>query len=634
MANYSYYYPGGTYDLDPNQGFIGYRLPLSKIGTSIRPDTAAQVVEVTNLLNQGFKQLEAGAISTKVLDEIPKQHFDEIRRIAKLTDAKVSLHAPIQDIEASGIQEGRYVELNREISERKLQEVIDKAHILSPDVGIPITIHSANMAGTEFVPGDKTKGEARFKEYQIVAINQETGEVKNVFKEEERAFPSDIAISGEPKIVSPKKRLEMVNDSQWINAINQLFEHQKHADEVLGNSLIKMANAIQIEEQGIPIEKSGINLNELGQSLNQLKKADVFLNNLQSSFSNQFEQAYKYSDDEGRKKLKEIAEDWYSGLQSIGNEAVKNGYGRFVKDDKGGVHIVPVPEKQLTFMVGEVSKKQQILNNALNKLNDLNVPSPQVYKKVEDFAMEKSATTFSNVAMHSYEKYGKKDISKAPIVSIENLYTGMAYSNPEDFKKLVDMSREKFKDTLIKKDKISEKQAEKIANQIIGVTWDVGHLNMLRKQGFEEKDLVEATKLVGKDIKHIHFTDNFGYGDSHLAPGMGNVPFKKHLEELEKAGALKKDTMIINEVGGFVNQFRQSPFPYMLESFGSPMIATGEGPYWNQTINTSGAYMQFPSAILPEQHFSMYGSGFSSLPRELGGQVGGSNSRFSGTPNA
>jgi hypothetical protein len=39
-------------------------------------------------------------------------------------------------------------------------------------------------------------------------------------------------------------------------------------------------------------------------------------------------------------------------------------------------------------------------------------------------------------------------------------------------------------------------------------------------------------------------------------------------------------------------------------------------------------------AYMPEKHFSIYGGGFSGLPQELGGQIAGTQSRFSGTPNA
>jgi len=148
MTGYSYLYEGAGYSLDEKYGgFLGYRVPTGQIGTSLRPDTAAQIVEATNILNQGFKQVEVGAINTDIFDQIPKQHFKEIGNLMKITGAKASVHAPIQDIEPSGIIEGRYSELNREIVERKLKDVIDKAHDINPKESMPVTIHSANMAG-------------------------------------------------------------------------------------------------------------------------------------------------------------------------------------------------------------------------------------------------------------------------------------------------------------------------------------------------------------------------------------------------------------------------------------------------------------------------------------------------------
>jgi len=72
--------------------------------------------------------------------------------------------------------------------------------------------------------------------------------------------------------------------------------------------------------------------------------------------------------------------------------------------------------------------------------------------------------------------------------------------------------------------------------------------------------------------------------------------------------------------------------PY--HAIGSPIYSMEMAPYWNQAYGTRGAYFAYPMAHMPEKHFSTYGSGFSSLPEELGGQIPGSQSRFAGTPNA
>ena len=51
----------------------------------------------------------------------------------------------------------------------------------------------------------------------------------------------------------------------------------------------------------------------------------------------------------------------------------------------------------------------------------------------------------------------------------------------------------------MKASKITKKQAEKL----IGVTWDVGHINMIRRLGYGKKDVVKETKKIAPYVKHI-----------------------------------------------------------------------------------------------------------------------------------
>ena len=204
-------------------------------------------------------------------------------------------------------------------------------------------------------------------------------------------------------------------------------------------------------------------------------------------------------------------------------------------------------------------------------------------------------------------------------------------------KKLIDDSRNKFVQKLVDEKNMDKEEAKSVAKKLIGATWDVGHLNIMKKFGFEDKDVVEATKMIAPYVKHVHLTDNFGYSDSHLAPGMGNVPIKEIMKELEKNGVLDKALKIV-EAPAVVQHFKKSPHGWTLAAFGSPVYGAMMGPYWNQAYSTSvssgGGYFGGPLAYMPERHFSMYGSGFSGLPAELGGQVAGTQSRMSGTPMA
>ena len=130
-------------------------------------------------------------------------------------------------------------------------------------------------------------------------------------------------------------------------------------------------------------------------------------------------------------------------------------------------------------------------------------------------------------------------------------------------------------------------------------------------------------------VKHVHITDNFGYTDAHLAPGMGNVPNKEVMEGLMEKGY---EGRAIVEAGGFINAFKTSAFPYSLETLDSPIYKYEMEPSWEE--NMYSHYSMGHGEILPELHHrSLYGGGFASLPRELGGQMGGDRSRFAGTPN-
>jgi len=241
--------------------------------------------------------------------------------------------------------------------------------------------------------------------------------------------------------------------------------------------------------------------------------------------------------------------------------------------------------------------------------------SPEFYRPVEEFALDKASKTLGDVAFEAYKQFGET----APIISVENVFPNMAFSTAEQLKRLIEESRKQFVENAISEG-MSRGEAKREAEKHIGATWDVGHINMLRKAGFEEEKIIEETKKIAPYIKHVHLTDNFGYADTHLPPGMGKVPVKRIMEELEKAGYSGK---MIAEAGGFAKEFKVSPHPYVLEALKSPLYYPIMAPYWSKS-----GY----GAVFPEQHVSMYGAGFAGVPAELGGAMPGKKSRFAGTP--
>ena len=247
----------------------------------------------------------------------------------------------------------------------------------------------------------------------------------------------------------------------------------------------------------------------------------------------------------------------------------------------------------------------------------------------------------------NHQKNGTQD--KIPFIAMENFFVNTPMSTAEELTKAVKETRRLLSKQLQEKAGIKDKtEADKEAEKLIGATWDVGHINNLRKAGYEgeelKKKLVEETKGIAEVVKHVHITDNFGFEDSHLPPGMGNVPISEILEELEKKwsqmreqGLMTNDPRAIVEAGGFVAEIGQNPTLATLEFFGSPLYKLGPSPYfWGpQGPGIAHGYSPYRESYidLPQQHFNLYGSSFTTLPKSVGCQVGECAYRFSGTPN-
>jgi sugar phosphate isomerase/epimerase len=581
---YQFYNSKSPYNLPDNYGnFVGYRIALSRLGAPTKPDTANQIAQVAGMLNQGIKQIEVGTLSPDVFDQIPKQHFKEMNRLVKLTGAETSVHAPL--IEPSGfVKEGAWNELDRKSAERHMFEVIDKAHELSPDKNVPVTFHGSGIPGTEWMPGKKGGVEAE----QMIAINKETGEMRPL-KSEEMTYPGR-----ETRTYTPEERLKILNESHWDNNLSQVVFYKDRGTQVFNQYYPTVAanpyyrQFVEGKMKPEEFEEKIKDDREFKSAFNATQNAQVFLDNSRMMLNSLYNEAYKVADEDEKKKLKEFGAQFAKDLRNPKNPA-------------------------------------DVFAATENLINNLRTITPKSYEPIEDFAISKASKTFANTAFHGYNKFG----DKAPIVSIENLYPGMTFSRGEQMKQLVEESRKKFVEKAVKEGR-SESEAENAAKKLIGVTWDVGHLNIMKKAGFKNEDVIKETEAIAKYVKHVHLTDNFGHSDSHLPIGMGNVPAKEIMEKLEQSGFKGKTAV---EAGGWAQHFGTSPFPDIISNFGSPIYSDGKN-YWNQASWHVGGYMGSYNPWFPEQHFSIYGAGFSGLPSELGGQFAGRQSRFSGTPEA
>ena len=592
------FYSELPYNFKPSSDIpqTGYQIDANQLGTVLNPTVANQVGELNMALNSGVVPVEVGALDPKLFDTIPKQHFQEMRRKAKLAEAKISLHAPL--VEASGIVENTYDEMNQEYAENHLKDVMDKAAQLDNEENVPVTIHSSNYQGSTFKFRDNPEtGEREKVEDTLVVFDRERKQIAPI-KEDIKFYPGGEEVK--EKIYAPRDALEVQNRTVWIDSLDKIDFERENAEKIIYQSHPVIEGRYLQYKQGALSDATDQEIIEF----ERLDFATAHLHEAQRSVNASFSKAYKAALDDGDKEMKNAL------------DKISESYGKLL--EKKGKNEEEMAKK---YMPQFQSKALGYLTNELRKLN------PRQFIPVEEFAKKKASETFSNVAMHTYDNYEKKG-KAAPILSIENLYSGMGFSQASDLKELVEESQKKFTNNLMKKENISESKAKKVAEKLIGVTWDVGHSNINKKQGFTDKDLANEAKEIAKHVKHVHLTDNFGYSDSHLPHGMGNVPIKELMEALGEEGSKARK---INEVGGWINNFKTNPFGQILESFGSPIYSTSDGPYWSQRTGFQQSYVGGYGHILPSTHYETFGSGFSRLPQELGGSIqGGAGGRMGG----
>ena len=576
-------YQGGYSTLDPNSGFKGYRLPSYKIGLATDPRTANILQEVSAKLQSGAKQIEVSSIKPDVFESIPNEQLREVRRLSELTGADISIHGILIGVEPSGIGQQGFNELSREETERQMISNVLRSHELNPKGNIPVTFHSSTAwQGPEY----KRTKEGETKE-RLPIINQETGQVSLV-KSDVRYMPGMTTEQLERgDKTSAEEYVGIRNNTEWSDSIANLVQIKERADRMISETEPIAREVIKKLQSGIKPESLGPTEKEV---LNRYHGAGIELGEIQRHLNAVFEKAYKYGDN--KEELIKISNNFRASI------------------------------KNATSLLDQ----SRVISELMNDLGSPEkIAPPEVYKPLEEFAIDKTATTFANVALKGYKEFH----DTAPIISIENPPAGGGLSHGQDLVNLVEMSKKKFIEQAVAEGILNEKQAREQADKLLGVTWDVGHINMLRKYGYSEEDIIKESEKVAPIVKHVHLSDNFGMEHTELPMGMGNVPIKAILEKLGQKGFEARKVI---EAANWFEHFKTSPFQQTLEAFGSPIYGIKMQPYWNQAVGTQGYFSGY-GQMLPQINYETLGSGFSTLPAELGGQRQASGrSRMSGSP--
>jgi len=642
MASDESFYSGSQYPFErAYEGFnaLGaYHPEVKNMAYPTDPLTANQLKKVSDKLNTGARTIEVSGLGLsgggpmKHLASIPRQHWKEIDRLRKLTGVDLTFHGPL--VESTGFSRGNWSEDQRKEAETQMKAAVELAQQMNSETtdrdskGVVMTFHTNNGL-PEVKRRVKVKDENGNMVEQIVSyavINDRTGEVGQIPLQPEYFEKGKGAPFTDQEQV--KDWIKTKNKERWISELNNIAIATTRAQQGINEALSSARSSDQEESKKIKeIQRQGLEIydvytkdyasvspkiDEISKSIgldpetvksvvldtvNSLNYADSNLRQAYVEFKQAFNEAYQHSDKDTKKQLDQLRDKMTPTV---------------IEFDKSKTGLL---------------KFQRELNEGIIELKSLK-NAPSTYRPLEDFAIDKGSETFSSVALHAYKN--AKVHERAPgIISIENPPAGFALSTGEDIAKIVKASREQFIKKAAKEG-ISESEARKQAEKLIGATWDVGHINMLRKYGYTEKDIIAEAEKVAPFLKHIHLSDNFGFEHTELPMGMGNVPLKEIMEKLGQKGF---DARKIIEAGNWWQHFRTSPFQEVLEATGSPIYGMKMAPYWSQAQGLYQGYFGGYGQMLPQMHYETFGAGFSRLPSELGGQAqGAQGSRMSGRP--
>lgn len=627
MGDYSHnFYEGANYSLEPSDKyfkgslspFVGYKLPMGSFGVTTDPRTANQIKAVSDKISTGAKVVEITGIDTNVLEYIPQTHLKEIARLKELAGVELTFHGPL--VEPTGVGKNRWDEQQRIQAERQMWSALQRSHDLNPKGNTIVTFHSSNGL-LEPVTREKDK-DGKPIITNIAVVDERTGQIAQIPKTGTDYWKGE-------KQYDPYEDLKRINKERWQQQISNLNIEARRASEVIDDPLRQLEKKGEEDEHIAEFKESVFEAYRLARD--SPKKAEEYISTFDEKKQREINGLLtQFSYGSG------FLQDAYVGLQNAYNQAYAVA---LEKDDKSTQKILSELKEEITPKIDTYSQDplklaefSKLVSKGITRLNA--VAPPETFKPLEKFAINKASETFGNLAFNAYKEFAhNKPQNTAPIISIENPPVGMGLSRGEDLKNIVEASRKNFVHQATTKLGMSEEKAEQEAAKLIGVTWDVGHINMLRKYGYDTNEILSETEKVKRFVKHVHLSDNFGLEHTELPMGMGNVPIKQHEQILsEQFKAKFKDIKQIVETGGWYQHFKTTPLAETFEAFGSPLYPMKMASYWNATRGVGMGNFGGYGRMLPDINFSTYGAGFSSLPAELGGQIGGGRNRLSGAP--
>lgn len=562
--------------INPNKiGFSGAPMQdqLEQLKAKIR--LGASKVEL------GFWGKDKGSSQAPVPGFYGKDQRQAMRELAQINEVDLSTHASPNVGSVSGFsgQEG--------FSEKARQDAVDeikRAIDFAADVtdGGAIVFHT-NEFQTQ-VSTSATRDNERFKKegkdvefqgysYKRKLTNPETG--KEEYKTVTEADEANIFLAN-------NKSGKLVSN---IQKNMEIFGPGYEKDSV-GNFIINPDGTLKVAEENIDPNSGIKKINKTPYTFDQFKRGLSGYIQQQKKIQQQKSPGSVDTDDEIVAKfiMKQNVEEQKNS--AMGQLAYYSDAMDSLVSKKRQIEQAhqqkEINEEQRKSMIEGTEQSISHYKANIEQINKQMITQEYELKHIDTIkkvGLERSKESIAEMAMYARAKEKKieqrlrkegRKMEKHLYVAPENIFPQQFGAHPDELKEMVETSRERMAEKLMTNERLSKKEANKVASQHIRATFDVGHANTWRKY-FQGTDQEFKSWLVGKMkmlkkadvLGHIHISDNFGYSDEHTDPGQGTAPLKEAVSMFQG----EKDVDIVVETA---SQGDRS-FIAALKEFGTPI---------------------------------------------------------------
>jgi len=510
-----------------------------------------------------------------------KDKREAIRQLGKVNDVETTTHATIGVGNLSGLGQRGFERQAQQNTIHEIQRTVDFA--ADTTRGGPITVHTAEFPRT--VSG-------KYKDFELFEEEEEKSPiylVDNVTGEIKQAITRDTKL---PFLIRNEETGEAVLDEKGYPKFNMYdFDQFRKAEEAEGKTFEndeKAAQAFFKEHLKQDQDRLTFEKKRWSHDLKNARERFENIRRIKESVSEQYE-----TDPETAKYNAMVWAEQMGAAPAKGSPQYKDFLENPIKFIDNAVEDFAHSKKYIEDGVVAYGKQEAQIELQIERT----VPISEVGK-------QRTSETLAKSAIYAWDKEKAQDLEKPLFISPENIFPETGYgSHPEELKEIVLSGRKKMVEELVERRGMSQGEAERIAEDHIKSTFDVGHAYTWKKffkreegESLEQADkrfnkwlMKEVDKLNEEGIiGHVHLSDNFGYYDEHLTPGTGSAPLKEFVEKMRKAGHM--EPMIAEGGAQSKEEYYQAMTGGWKHLAGSPMYRTSrwtdiEDSYFGRTVS-------------------------------------------------